>query len=100
MPGMTFVPIPLLIKETCLQAEDTEGAVCVEREARPVGLARAETFLGQFPSNYETLQQPLPLSGPGVPISPPAPRRVPACSSGPKLATLARVQKPSFLSVR
>lgn len=41
--------------------EDTEGALRVEREARPVGLDRAENFLGQFPSNYETSQQPLPL---------------------------------------
>lgn len=41
---------------------DTEGAVCVEREARPVGLARAENFLGQFPSNYDTSPEPLPLS--------------------------------------
>ena len=49
-------------KEDKPTGEDTEGALPVEREARPVGLDRAENFLGQFPSNNETsLQQPLPL---------------------------------------
>ena len=37
---------------------DTEGDVCVDREASPVGLARAENFSGQFP----TAEEPIPTA--------------------------------------
>lgn len=74
----------------------TDKTILVEREARPVGLARTENFVGQFPRNYEGLQLPLPSSVPGFHRSPPAPKWVPASSVGPKLAVLAWVQGAFF----
>lgn len=48
---------------------DTNKTILVEREARPVELARLENFLAQFPRNEEGLQPPLPSSVPGSAVA-------------------------------
>jgi hypothetical protein len=78
---------------------DTNKTILVEREARPVGLARTENFLAQFPRNDERLQPPLPSSVPGFHRRPPAPKWLPASAQALNWPYSPGSKEPSFLSV-